>query len=153
MKKINQETTYQKGQNHMDKKTVITIIYSVVLYIEIILIILLSVFSVLGIWWLTSTSPTVDEIARYKNQDGYIISLNYIDAHELRSNDYTIEVVVSRENSSGKEQIPYFQYNIGIKDKDDHYLKWIDGGAELNVRHKNGSSEKYIIQWKNAFPE
>ena len=153
MTKNNHGTAYQKGQNHMNKKTVIKIIYTGVLYIEITIIILLSVFSVLGVLWITSTSPSVEEIARYGNQDGYIVSLNFIDAHELRSNDYTIEVVVSRENGSEKEQIPYFQYNVGIKDKDDHNLKWIDGGAELNVRHKNGSSEKYIILWKNVFPE
>ena len=103
MKKINQETTYQKGQNHMDKKTVITIIYSVVLYIEIILIILLSVFSVLGIWWLTSTSPTVTELARYENQDGYTVSLNIITKSDLAYCKETIEVVVGRKESSEKE--------------------------------------------------
>lgn len=152
MKKINQETTYQKGQNHMDKKTVITIIYSVVLYIEIILIILLSVFSVLGIWWLTSTSPTVTELARYENQDGYTVSLNIIIKSDLTYCKETIEVVVSRKEPSEKE-MSYFQYDLFNNDKDDHDLKWIDGGAELKVRHKNGSSEKYIILWKNVFSE
>ena len=136
----------------MDKKKIIRILCIVVLILESNIIFILSVLSLLYVWWIASTSPTVTELARYENQDGYTVSLNIITKSDLAYCKETIEVVVSRKEPSEKE-MSYFQYDLFNNDKDDHDLKWIDGGAELNVRHKNGSSEKYIILWKNVFSE